>query len=239
MCLAILANSSYIYSNENIVKTDSGITHGYVKNGIINWDDIPYALPPTNDLRWKAPRKIESSSKIIKQKENNFCVQQPSGMGGAEGKGFRYQMEQFQEERIFGAAGALKMLEQVIKDTIEYTSQRKAFGKSILDNQVVHFRLAELQTEVELLRALVYTATEEYINGEDVTMKASMMKLKAGRLGREVTDSCLQYWGGMGYMWDTPVSRAFRDGRLTSIGGGADEIMLGIISKHMGTSPSR
>jgi len=158
---------------------------------------------------------------------------------GEEGNGFRYQMEQFQEERIFGAAGALKMLDQVIKDTVEYTSQRKAFGKSILDNQVVHFRLAELQTEVELLRALVYSATEEYINGQDVTMKASMMKLKAGRLGREVTDSCLQYWGGMGYMWDTPVSRAFRDGRLTSIGGGADEIMLGIIAKHMGTLPKR
>ena len=88
ICLAILANSFYIYSNESIVKTNSGITHGYIKNGTINWDDIPYALPPTNDLRWKAPRKIESSSKIIKQKENNFCVQQPSGMGGAEGKGF-------------------------------------------------------------------------------------------------------------------------------------------------------
>ena len=158
---------------------------------------------------------------------------------GQEGNGFRYQMEQFQEERIYGAAGALKMLENVIKDTIEYTSQRQAFGKSILDNQVVHFRLAELQTEVESLRALTYGAVEGYINGEDVTMKASMAKLKAGRLGREVTDSCLQYWGGMGYMWDTPVSRAFRDGRLTSIGGGADEIMLGIICKHMGTLPKR
>ena len=158
---------------------------------------------------------------------------------GEEGKGFRYQMEQFQEERIYGAAGALKMLGQVIQDTIEYTSQRQAFGKSILDNQVVHFRLAELQTEVEALRSLVYDAVEGYINGQDVTMKASMAKLKAGRLGREVTDSCLQYWGGMGYMWDTPVSRAFRDGRLTSIGGGADEIMLGIICKHMGTLPQR
>jgi para-nitrobenzyl esterase len=74
MCLAILANSSYIYSNENIIKTDSGITHGYIKNGTINWDDIPYAMPPTNDLRWKAPRKIKSTSQIIQPKENNFCV---------------------------------------------------------------------------------------------------------------------------------------------------------------------
>jgi para-nitrobenzyl esterase len=88
VCLAILANSSYIYSNENIIKTDSGITHGYIKNGTINWDDIPYAMPPTNDLRWKAPRKIKSTSQIIQPKENNFCVQQPSGMGGTDGEGW-------------------------------------------------------------------------------------------------------------------------------------------------------
>ena len=64
-----------------------------------------------------------------------------------------------------------------------------------------------------------------------------MAKLKAGRLGREVSDACLQYWGGMGYMWDNTVSRAYRDARWTSIGGGADEIMLGIICKMMGTFP--
>ena len=158
---------------------------------------------------------------------------------GQEGAGFRYQMEQFPEERIYAAAGNIKMLEFVINDTIEYTKQRKAFGKSILDNQVVHFRLAELQTDIECLRALTYDAVEGYINGEDVTLKASMAKLKTGRLSREVTDACLQYWGGMGYMWDNPVSRAYRDSRLTSIGGGADEVMLGIICKQMGIMPAR
>ena len=158
---------------------------------------------------------------------------------GQEGAGFRYQMEQFQEERLYAMAGNLKMMEFVIDDTIEYTRQRQAFGKSILDNQVVHFRLAELQTEVECLRALTYAAVEGYINGQDVTLKASMGKLKAGRLLREVTDSCLQYWGGMGYMWDSSVARAYRDGRLGSIGGGADEVMLGIIAKHMGILPKR
>ena len=71
----------------------------------------------------------------------------------------------------------------------------------------------------------------------EVTLKASMAKLKAGRLVREVTDACLQYWGGMGFMWDNPVSRAYRDQRLSSIGGGADEVMLGIICKKMGTLP--
>ncbi|MBT8139889.1 MAG: acyl-CoA dehydrogenase family protein [Gammaproteobacteria bacterium] len=157
---------------------------------------------------------------------------------GSEGAGFVYQMQQFQEERLFAAATNLKGMEWCINKTIDYTRERQIFGKSVLDNQVVHFRLAELQTEVEALRALTYDAVEGYINGDDVTLKASMAKLKSGRLCREVSDACLQYWGGMGYMWDNPVARAYRDMRLASIGGGADEVMLSIISKFMGTMPS-
>lgn len=158
---------------------------------------------------------------------------------GEEGHGFIYQMLQFQEERLFAAAGSLKAMEDCINKTIDYTRERKIFGQSVLDNQVVHFRLAELQTEVEALRALTFDAVEGYIRGTDVTRKASMAKLKAGRLLREVTDSCMQYWGGMGYMWDNPIARAYRDTRLTSIGGGADEVMLSIICKTMGTLPGR
>jgi citronellyl-CoA dehydrogenase len=156
---------------------------------------------------------------------------------GEEGKGFVYQMLQFQEERLWAAAAALRPMERLIEETIAYTRHRQAFGKSILDNQVVHFRLAELATEIEALRALVYRSCELYLAGTDVTRLASMTKLKSGRLRREVSDSCLQYWGGMGYMSETPVSREFRDARLMSIGGGADEIMLTIISKLMGTLP--
>ncbi|MCA9625139.1 MAG: acyl-CoA dehydrogenase family protein [Myxococcales bacterium] len=157
---------------------------------------------------------------------------------GQEGMGFIYQMLQFQEERLWGAANSLRMLDLVIDQTITYARERQAFGKSILDNQVVHYRLAELRTEVECLRSLVYRAVEEYVAGENVTRLASMAKLKCGRLIREVTDSCLQYWGGMGYTADNPVSRAFRDGRLVSIGGGADEVMLSILCKLEGTLPS-
>jgi len=153
---------------------------------------------------------------------------------GEEGMGFIYQMFQFQEERLFAAASALKGYENIIQETIEYTKQRETFGKPILDNQIVQFKLAELQTEVELLRALTYNAVEEYIDGKDVLTKASMVKLKSGRLGRELTDACLQFWGGMGFMWESSVARAYRDTRLGSIGGGSDEVMLGIISKQMG-----
>ncbi|MDK9701940.1 MAG: acyl-CoA/acyl-ACP dehydrogenase, partial [Sulfuritalea sp.] len=156
---------------------------------------------------------------------------------GQEGMGFTFQMMQFQEERLWGAASSLRMLDAVIDETIEYTRQRQAFGKSLLDNQAMYFRLAELRTEVEALRSLTYRAVEAYVSGKDVTKLASMAKLKCGRLIREVTDSCLQFWGGMGYTWDNHVSRAWRDGRLVSIGGGADEIMLGIIAKLEGTLP--
>ena len=156
---------------------------------------------------------------------------------GEEGMGFMYQMVQFQEERLWGAASALKGMEYVISSTIDYTRERKIFGKAVLDNQVVHFKLAELQTEIEALRALIYQAVEQYVDGTDVTRLASMAKLKAGRLLRQVSDSCLQYWGGMGFMNETPVSRSYRDSRLASIGGGADEVMLMIIAKFMGTLP--
>jgi citronellyl-CoA dehydrogenase len=158
---------------------------------------------------------------------------------GEEGQGFVYQMEQFQEERLWGAAAWLVPMDRTIAETIEYTRQRVAFGKPLLDNQVIHFRLAELATEVESTRALLYRAVELYAGGEDVTRLASMVKLKAGRLIREVADSCLQYYGGMGFMNETPVSRVFRDGRLASIGAGADEIMLGIICKTMGILPGK
>jgi len=158
---------------------------------------------------------------------------------GTEGAGFMMQMIQFQEERLYGAANSLKMLDKLIDLTIEYCKERHTFGQPLINNQVIHFRLAELRTEVELLRSLVYRAVDEYVQGKDVTKMASMAKLKCGRLIREVADSCLQYWGGMGFTHDNPISQAYRDGRLVSIGGGADEIMLGIICKFEGTLPKK
>ncbi|XP_063003682.1 probable acyl-CoA dehydrogenase 6 [Elgaria multicarinata webbii] len=158
---------------------------------------------------------------------------------GEEGMGFLYQMLQFQEERMWGAASTLAMLDNVIQETVDYSRQRKAFNQPILHNQSVHFRLAELMTEVELLRSLLYRAVALYIHGNDVTKFASMAKLKAGRLCRELTDSCLQLWGGMGFTNEVLVSRYYRDLRLMSIGGGADEVMLSIICKYMDILPKK
>lgn len=153
---------------------------------------------------------------------------------GQEGAGFMYQMMQFQEERLWAAASCLESLNNCIAWTIEWAQERKMFGSSLADQQYVQFKLAEMKTELESLKALTYQACELYIAGQDVTELASMAKLKAGRLNRIIPDGCLQFWGGMGFTYENKVSRMYRDGRLGSIGGGADEVMLGILSKLMG-----
>ncbi len=153
---------------------------------------------------------------------------------GAEGQGFIYQMQQFQEERLWAAASCLQSLTNCIQWTIDWAQERKLFGASLADQQWVQFKLAECKTEVEALRALTYRACDLYVQGQDVLELASMAKLKAGRLNRTVPDTCLQFWGGMGFTLENKVSRMYRDGRLGSIGGGADEVMMGILAKLMG-----
>lgn len=156
---------------------------------------------------------------------------------GEEGKGFTYQMEQFQEERLFAVARGIRVLENCIEDTIEYTQQRQVFGAPLINNQTVYHKLAELASEVEALRALLYRATDLYMAGEDVTKLASMGKFMIGRLAVKVPNECLQYWGGQGVMNENYISRALRDLRVTAIGGGANEVMLEIIAKRMGIHP--
>ncbi|XP_064022876.1 probable acyl-CoA dehydrogenase 6 isoform X2 [Pogoniulus pusillus] len=148
---------------------------------------------------------------------------------GEEGEGFTYQMLQFQEERLWGVASVLPALEKVVEETKAYTGQRQAFGRPLLHNQALHFRLAELATELELLRSLLYRATDLYLEGNDVTKFASMAKLKAGRLAREVADSCLQFWGGMGFTSEVLVSRLY-SGRDSKKGKKLEEV-LNLISE--------
>ncbi|MBX7167240.1 MAG: acyl-CoA dehydrogenase family protein [Pirellulales bacterium] len=158
---------------------------------------------------------------------------------GEEGDGFIYQMIQFQKERLVSAIMAYSGIEKVIRMTIEYCRERKTFGQPLIDNQWIHFHLAELITEAEHLRQMCYHCVRKLCDGQDMTREASMAKLKAGRLVREAADWCMQFHGGMGYMEEYPMSRYFRDSRLLSIGGGADEIMLGIICKFEGILPRR
>jgi len=158
---------------------------------------------------------------------------------GEEGMGFTYQMEQFQEERLYAVARTVTFLEDALEETIDYARQRLAFGRPILDNQVIHYKMAEMQSQLEAIRALLYRATDRYVAGENVTKLASMCKYLVGVAASEMPPQLLQYWGGQGYMAENRISRVFRDMKLVSIGGGANEVMLQIVSKEMGILPRR
>ncbi|MGI8751994.1 MAG: acyl-CoA dehydrogenase family protein [Acidimicrobiales bacterium] len=150
---------------------------------------------------------------------------------GQVGQGFQQQMRQFQNERMIAAYTAVGSMSVALARTRSYLGERHAFGRPLLANQYLRYRLAELAAELDVLRHYNYACAEAYMRGEDTTRFATIAKLKAGRLQREVADTCLQFHGGVGYMSETWVSRFFRDGRLLSIGGGADEVMLQVLSK--------
>ncbi|MGC8462624.1 MAG: acyl-CoA dehydrogenase family protein [Acidimicrobiales bacterium] len=153
---------------------------------------------------------------------------------GQVGMGFQQQMAQFQNERMIASYLAVGSTSYALERTEAYLRQRRAFGAPLLANQSVQFRLAELRAEVELLRQFNYACAEAYVRGEDITRMASIAKLTAGRLARSVADTCMQFHGGIGYMEETWVSRYYRDARLLSIGGGADEVMLRILARMDG-----
>ena len=149
---------------------------------------------------------------------------------GTIGRGFQQQMAQFQNERMIANYIAVGQMATALERTRAYLHERQVFGRPILDNQYVQFRLAELDAELDLLRHYNYACAEAYLRGEDTTRFATIAKLKAGRLQREVADVCMQFHGGVGYMEETWTARYFRDARVLSIGGGADEVMLRILA---------
>lgn len=153
---------------------------------------------------------------------------------GTVGRGFQQQMSQFQNERMSAAYDRVGGLEQALDRTRDYLKQRKAFGSPLIDNQYLAFRLAELYAQLDMLRHYNYACADAYMEGEDTSHFATVAKLAIGRLSREVAATCLQFHGGMGYMEETWTARFLRDMTLTSIGGGADEVMLQVLTKMHG-----
>ena len=194
-------------------------------------------IVPTDAPGFSVSRKLEKlgnhSSDTAILSFDNVRVPQSYRIG-LEGQGFLLQMKQFQKERLAGVVMGVSGMERIIRLTIDYCRQRETFGKPLIENQWIQFKICELLAEVEALRQLAYHCTRVLVAGGDMTKEVSMAKLKAGRLAREVADTCLQFHGGMGYVEEYPVARYFRDARLLSIGAGADEIMLGIIAKYEG-----
>jgi len=153
---------------------------------------------------------------------------------GAVGKGFQQQMAQFVVERMWGAYAVVGACDLALERTAAYLRERTVFGEPLLAKQYIQFKLAELAAEVDLLRSYNRSIAEAYQRGEDTTRQATIAKLTAGRLVRRVADECLQFHGGIGYVEETWTARFFRDNRLTSIGGGADEVMLQVLARMDG-----
>ncbi|MEV2222527.1 acyl-CoA dehydrogenase family protein [Nocardia vinacea] len=149
---------------------------------------------------------------------------------GEIGRGFQQQMSQFVMERMFASYSVPITCAIELEATRDYARDRKLFGHPLSANQYLQYTYAELAARVDMLRVYTESTAQSYMAGTDVTRMATISKLEAARLGRQVADWCLQVHGGMGYMEETWTSRAYRDSRLLSIGGGADEVMLRVLS---------
>ena len=150
---------------------------------------------------------------------------------GREGEGFIYQMQQFQHERFSLLPFTCTAARDIIDLTVAYIRDRVVFGKPLIRRQVLQHHLADWVTEIESLKQFIYHMVRMKQAGLDATREISMGKLIAGRLLNKVADGCLQMHGGMGYMKESIISRYYRDARGLSIGGGADEVLRGMIAK--------
>ena len=153
---------------------------------------------------------------------------------GAEGGGFMMMMQKLQQERLCVAIGAVSGAEQVLEDTIAYTKERKAFGKPISKFQNTQFKLVECLAKCEVGRAFIDRVVAEHVAGKYLVKECSMAKFWTTDMCQEVVDTCLQFFGGYGYMLEYPISRAFMDARVQRIYAGTNEIMKVIVAKQLG-----
>ncbi|MBK9036431.1 MAG: acyl-CoA dehydrogenase family protein [Myxococcales bacterium] len=153
---------------------------------------------------------------------------------GPEGGGFMMLMQKLQQERLCVAIGAQAVAEQVIKDTIAYTKERTAFGKPISKFQNTQFKLVECATKVQLGRVFLDELVRQHVAGKQLVTECSMAKWWVTDTSQEIIDTCLQFFGGYGYMLEYPVARAFMDARVQRIYAGTNEIMKVIIAKQLG-----
>ncbi len=164
------------------------------------------------------------------------CRVPAANMLGEENRGFYAIMQNFQNERITLAAQAMGEAQKALDMTLEYTRDRKAFGKTLWEQPVIRNKLSMLQAKVSSARSFIYETAWQASQGEDVVREVSMLKALCGELVNEVTYACQQYHGGYGYMVGTPIERMARDARVQAIGGGATEVMLEEVAKRMGPS---
>ena len=153
---------------------------------------------------------------------------------GSEGQGFIYLMQELPWERMQIAIGATASAQQAIDDTIAYVHERKVFGTTVASFQNTRFKLAEMQTQVQMARVFVDQCMALLLQGTLDAATASMAKYACSELQGKVIDECLQLHGGYGYMWEYPIARAYVDARVSRIYGGTNEIMKEVVARSMG-----
>ncbi len=156
-----------------------------------------------------------------------------SNLLGTEGGGFAQLMTQLSQERLIQAIRGVASAESALRWTIDYVAERAMFGHTLGDFQNTRFQLAELHAEVLAQRVFVDRCIELHMQHELDATDAAAAKLVTTELQGRVMDRCLQFFGGWGYMWETPIARAFADARMCRIGGGAVEVMKQIIGNSL------
>ena len=185
-------------------------------------------------IKGKKLKKMGMASQDTAELAFEDCRVPAANRIGEEGAGFLMLMRKLQQERLVVAIGAQAGAEQVLRDTVAYCQERKAFGKPISKFQNTQFKLVECATKIEVGRAFLDKLVAEHASGKYLVKECSMAKLWQTEMGSEVIDTCLQFFGGYGYMMEYPITRAYMDARVAKIFAGTNEIMKIIIAKQMG-----
>jgi citronellyl-CoA dehydrogenase len=205
-----------------------------VRTGGPGHGGISLVLLPTDVKGFSVSKKLEKVGNLASDTALLFfedCRIPARYLLGEENHGFYYVMTNFQGERLVAAIGAVSGMELLVDDALRYGNERRAFEKPLIKFQVWRHRFVEHLTSIEAARWLTYRACDLFARKEPAVKEISMAKLFTGDLIQRVVYDCMQFHGGMGYVVETPVARAFRDARLLSIGGGTSEIMKEIIAK--------
>lgn len=207
-----------------------------VRTGQEGWGGISLVVVPTKTKGFSVTRKLKKVGNHASDTAELYfedCRVPQRYLIGQENQGFRYIMMNFQGERLAAGIIAVESALIALKDAVDYGRDRIVFGKPITKFQVWKHELTDLYTQVEAARWLTYRACDLFNRKQDAVKEISMSKLFAGELTCKVVDRVLQLHGGYGYMDEYDISRAWRDARLLTIGGGTSEIMKEVIAKWM------
>ncbi len=208
-----------------------------VRTGAAGYGGVSLLTFPTDTRGFSVSKKLDKIGNLSSDTAILFfedCKVPVRYLLGEENEGFYHVMTNFQGERLTAAILAVAAMEMMVADAIKYGHEREAFGRPLIKFQVWRHKFVELLSQIEAAKRLTYHAVELFDKKENPVKEISMAKLVAGDLAQRVAYDCQQFYGGMGYIEETAVARAWRDIRLITIGGGTSEIMKEIISKLSG-----